>query len=60
MKKNLKKLTLSHETIRTLDVAELTVSGAKPPLTKSACEPDGCVNTAQVGCGLNTHYLICV
>lgn len=60
MKKHVKKLALSRETVRTLDAAELTVSGAKPPVTKSNCDTGGCVYTAQVGCGLNTHYLVCL
>lgn len=60
MKKHVKKLALSLETLRTLDAAELTASGAKPPLTKSNCDTGGCVQTVAVGCGLNTHYLVCV
>jgi hypothetical protein len=59
MKKNVKKLILSRETVRTLDATELTVSGAKPKATNSNCELDGCGQTVQVGCGLNTHYLVC-
>jgi hypothetical protein len=60
MKKTVKKLILSRETLRTLDAAELTVSGAKPQVTRTNCQVEGCGDTVQVGCGLNTHYLVCL
>ena len=59
MKKSTRKLSLSRETVRTLDDSRLGISGAKPPLTRTACDGGGCVPPTDVRCATNTCGIVC-
>ena len=59
MKKITRTLSLSRETIRTLDDSRLAISGAKPPLTRTACDGDGCAPPTGDRCATNTCGIVC-
>ena len=59
MKKIARTLSLSRETIRTLDDSRLTISGAKPPLTRTACDGGGCPSPTDDRCATYTCGIVC-